>query len=108
MFGTWVLLVVAITAEVTSSALLPRAEGFTNPFWTVIVLAGYALAIWLLTLIVRSMPVSVAYAIWAGLGTASVAVIGWLCLGEAMNPVKAISVALIVAGVVGLNLVGAH
>ena len=49
-------------------------------------LAGYALGIWLLTVIVKTMPVSIAYAIWAGLGTAAVAVIGWLWLGEAMNP----------------------
>jgi len=108
MFGAWILLAVAITAEVTASALLPRAQGFTDPFWTTVVLAGYALGIWLLTVIVRSMPVSVAYAIWAGLGTAAVAVIGWVFLGESMNPVKAISVAMIVAGVIGLNLVGSH
>ena len=108
MFGAWILLAVAITAEVTASALLPRAEGFTNPFWTAVVLAGYALGIWLLTLIVRSMPVSVAYAIWAGLGTAAVAVIGWAFLGESMNPVKVVSVGMIVVGVIGLNLVGSH
>jgi small multidrug resistance pump len=52
------------------------------------------------------MPVSIAYAVWAGLGTAAVAVIGYLCLGESMNPVKAASLALIVLGVVGLNLAG--
>ena len=108
MFGAWILLAVAIAAEVAASALLPRARGFTDPLWTVIVLAGYALGIWLLTVIVRSMPVSVAYAIWAGLGTAAVAVIGWIFLGESMSPVKAISVAMIVAGVIGLNLVGSH
>ena len=108
MFGAWILLAVAIAAEVTASALLPRAEGFTNPFWTAVVLAGYAVGIWLLTVIVRSMPVSVAYAIWAGLGTAAVAVIGWVFLGESMNPVKAICIAMIVAGVIGLNLVGSH
>jgi len=108
MFGAWILLAVAITAEVTASALLPKAESFTNPLWTAVVLLGYGLGIWLLTLIVKSMPVSVAYAIWAGLGTAAVAVIGWLWLGESMNPIKAISVGMIVAGVIGLNLVGAH
>lgn len=70
--------------------------------------AGYGLSIWLLTLIVRVMPVSVAYAIWAGVGTATVAVIGWMFLGEGMSPVKVISLALIVAGVIGLNLVGSH
>lgn len=108
MFGTWMLLVVAITTEVTATALLPKAQGFTNPGWTAVVLFGYIISTWLLTIIVKTMPVSVTYAIWAGVGTAVVAVIGWVFLGEQMNLVKAASTALIVIGVIGLNLVGAH
>lgn len=108
MFGTWMLLVVAITTEVTATALLPKAQGFTNPGWTAVVLLGYIISTWLLTIIVKTMPVSVTYAIWAGVGTAVVAVIGWAFLGEQMNLVKAASTALIVIGVIGLNLVGAH
>lgn len=108
MIGAWMLLAAAITAEVSASALLPRTQGFTNPGWSALVLMGYGIGIWLLTLIVKHMPVSVAYAIWAGLGTAAVAVIGYLFLGESMSPAKAASLAMIVAGVIGLNLVGAH
>ena len=108
MFGAAVLLVVAIGVEVGATALLPRAAGFTEPFWSLVVIVGYALSIWLLALVVRSMPVSVAYAIWAGLGTAAVAVIGFLFLGESMGVLKATSLGLIVLGVVGLNLVGTH
>lgn len=108
MIGTWFLLAIAITTEVTATAVLPRAEGFTNPKWTAVVLGGYIVSTWLLTIIVRSMPVSVAYAIWAGVGTAVVAIIGYLFLGESMNPIKAVSVAMIVVGVIGLNLVGTH
>ncbi|GAC1535620.1 MAG: multidrug efflux SMR transporter [Marmoricola sp.] len=103
-----ILLTLAIVAEVTATALLPRAQGFTDPAWSLVVLVGYGLSIWLLTLIVRVMPVSVAYAVWAGVGTASVAIIGWMFLGEGMSVVKLVSLALIVAGVVGLNLVGSH
>ncbi len=102
------LLAVAIALEVASSALLPRAQGFTNIPWTVAVMTGYAVAIWLLTVVVRSVPVSVAYAIWAGAGTALVAVVGYLFLGESMGWVKAASLVMIVCGVVGLNLTGAH
>ena len=65
-----ILLAVAIGVEVAATALLPKAQGFPAPFWTVAVVAGYALSIWLLTVVVRTMPVSVAYAIWAGAGTA--------------------------------------
>jgi small multidrug resistance pump len=72
------------------------------------VIAGYALSIWLLALVVRSMPVSVAYAVWAGLGTAAVAVIGVVFLGEPIGWLKATSLGLIVLGVVGLNLVTSH
>ncbi|GAA4734111.1 multidrug efflux SMR transporter [Nocardioides endophyticus] len=105
---TAVLLALAIGVEVAASALLPKAEGFTNPIWTAVVLVGYGVAIWLLTVVVKSMPVSVAYAIWAGAGTALVAVVGLVFLGESFNWVKALSLAMIVAGVVGLNLAGAH
>lgn len=65
---------------------------------------GYAFSIWMLSVIVRTIPVSIAYAIWAGAGTAAVAVIGLLFLHEPMGWLKAMSLTLIVAGVVGLNL----
>jgi len=103
-----ILLAIAIALEVTASALLPKAQGFTNVPWTIAVMTGYAAAIWLLTVIVKTVPVSVAYAIWAGAGTALVAVVGYLFLGESLGWVKAASLAMIVAGVVGLNLTGAY
>ncbi len=102
------LLAVAIAVEVVSTALLPRTDGFTAPGWTIVVVGGYALSIWLLALIVPKIPVSVAYAVWSGLGTAAVALIGMTVLGESANPLKVASLGLIVAGVVGLNLTGAH
>jgi small multidrug resistance pump len=102
-----ILLAIAIAVEVASSALLPKADGFRNVPWTIVVMSGYVVAIWLLTVIVRTMPVSVAYAIWAGAGTALVAVAGFVFLGESISWVKALSLAMIVVGVVGLNLSGA-
>jgi small multidrug resistance pump len=106
--GAAALLLVAIGVEVGATALLPKASGFTEPFWSVVVVVGYAVSIWLLSVVVRSIPVSVAYAVWAGLGTAAVAVIGFLFLGESMGWLKATSLGLIVLGVVGLNLVASH
>jgi small multidrug resistance pump len=108
VFGAAALLMVAIGVEVGATALLPRAGGFTEPLWSAVVVAGYAVSIWLLAVVVRSIPVSIAYAVWAGLGTAAVAVIGFLFLGESMGWLKALSLGLIVLGVVGLNLVGSH
>ena len=108
VLGAVVLLMTAIGLEVTATALLPRAQGFTELGWSALVLCGYATSIWLLALVVRTLPVSVAYAVWAGVGTALVATAGYLFLGESMTWLKAGSLALIVIGVVGLNLAGGH
>lgn len=109
MYGAVVVvLMAAIGIEVAATALLPRAHGFTDPLWSAVVLTGYGLSIWMLAIVVRSMPVSIAYAVWAGLGTAAVAVAGYLFLGESMSWLKAASLALIVLGVVGLNAAGTH
>ena len=104
----WLLLVAAIVVEVLSTASLPRTDGFTHPGWTAAVLAGYSLSIWLLALVVREIPVSVAYAVWSGLGTAGIAVIGVLVLDEPLTALKAAALLMVVAGVVILNLHGAH
>lgn len=102
------LLLIAIATEVFATAALPRAAGFTDPFWTAIVVAGYAVSIWLLTLVVKQIPVSVTYAIWAGLGTAAIAVVGVMYLDEPLNTLKVVAIALIIGGVVMLNLQGAQ
>jgi len=71
------------------------------------VLGGYAISIWLLAVVVKQMPVSIAYAVWSGVGTATIAVVGATYLGESWNPLKVTALALIVVGVVVLNLAGA-
>ncbi len=100
------LLFSAIGVEVAATLSLPRARGFHDPLWTGIVLAGYILSIWLLTLVVKEMPVSIAYAIWAGVGTAATAVIAAIFMGESMDWIKAVCLGLIIIGVVGLNMFG--
>ncbi|MBC7630848.1 multidrug efflux SMR transporter [Aeromicrobium sp.] len=108
MFVAAALLAVAIATEVLATAALPRAQGFTDPRWTAIVVAGYALSIWLLTIVVKEIPVSVTYAIWAGLGTAAIAVVGVVFLDEPVSIAKVTALAMIVGGVVLLNFQGAH
>jgi len=100
------LLLSAIGIEVGATASLPRTRGFHDPGWSIAVVAGYAVSIWLLSIVVRSMPVSIAYAVWSGVGTAAVAAIGYLWLDESMGWTKALCLGLIVVGVVGLNLAG--
>lgn len=104
------LLFVAIAIEVGASSALPRTRGFTDPLWSVVVAGGYLTSIWLLTVVVKQMDVSIAYAIWSGVGTAAIAIVGYLWLGESFSVAKVAGIALIVAGVVLVNLqtVGAH
>ncbi|HEX5560926.1 MAG TPA: multidrug efflux SMR transporter [Nocardioidaceae bacterium] len=108
MLGAWALLVCAITVEVASTAALPRTHGFREPLWTAFVLVGYAISIWLLALVIRHIPVSVTYAVWSGLGTAGIVMVGVLLLGEPLDVLKAVALVMIVAGVLILNLHGAH
>ncbi|HET7735578.1 MAG TPA: multidrug efflux SMR transporter [Nocardioidaceae bacterium] len=108
MSGAFGLLMVAIATEVAATASLARTEGFRNPLWTSLVVGGYALSIWLLAIVVKDMPVSVAYAVWSGVGTALVAVIGATFLGESWDAVKLGALSMIILGVVVLNLQGAH
>ena len=102
------LLLIAIVVEVAATSALPRTDGFRQPSWTVAVVAGYAVSIGLLAIVVRDIPVSVAYAVWSGLGTAAVALIGVTLLGEPLSVTKAAALSKIVVGVVMLNLSGAH
>lgn len=108
MYAVFGLLLAAIAAEVAATSALPRAQGFRDPLWTFLVLGGYALSIWLLAMVVRDMSVSTAYAVWSGLGTALVALIGIVWLGESWDAVKVAALGMIVVGVVLLNLQGAH
>ena len=108
MVGAWLLLLGAITVEVASTAALPRTHGFRDPIWTAMVLAGYALSIWLLAIVVRQIPVSITYAVWSGLGTAGIALVGVLLLDERIDLIKAAALLMIIGGVLLLNLHGAR
>ncbi len=108
MMFAWMLLLAAIGVEVAATSALPRTQGFREPGWTAAVIAGYAASIWLLALVIEHLPVSVTYAVWSGLGTAGIAVIGVLFLGDRLGPTQAAALFLIIAGVVLLNLTGAH
>ena len=100
----WLYLVIAIGCEVAATSALKASEGFTRPLPSVVVVTGYVLAIYLLSLTLRTIPVGVAYAIWSGVGVALIAVIGWLFLGQKLDVPAIAGLVLIVAGVVVINL----
>lgn len=104
MLSPFVVLMAAIGIEVGATTVLPRTRGFHDIPWSIVVLGGYALSIWLLAVVVRQMSVSVAYAVWSGLGTAAIAAVGFFALGEKLDAVKLTALGLIIIGVVVLNL----
>lgn len=104
----YLFLVAAIALEVAGTSLLPATEGFSRRLPTLACLASYAGAFALLAETVRHIPVGVAYAMWAGLGTAAIVTIGVVFLGESVSIVKVAGIALVIGGVITLNLGGAH
>lgn len=100
----WLLLGIAILAEVLATSALKLTEGFTRVGPSLVVIAGYVLAFYFLALTLRSMSVGVAYAIWAGSGIALIALIGWVVLGERLDAAGFIGIGLIIGGVLVLNL----
>ncbi|WP_047864788.1 DMT family transporter [Rubrobacter aplysinae] len=104
----WLYLVAAILAEVAGTTSMKLSEGFTRLGPSVAIFLLYGVAFVLLTLALKSFDVSVAYAVWAGLGVALISLVGVLYFQEPLTALKVGSLLLIVAGVVGLNLGGAH
>lgn len=102
--NVWLLLTGAIVAEVVGTSALQASDGFTRLLPSTVVVLGYVLAFYLLSLTLRSIPVGVAYAIWSGLGTVLIALVGWWWFGQRLNTATVIGMALIVAGVLVMNL----
>jgi small multidrug resistance pump len=104
----YVTLVGAILAEVLGTTSMKFSDGFTRLWPSLGTAVGYAVAFVLLAQTLKTMSVGTAYAIWSGLGTATIAVIGMAFLGEAANAARIGGILLVIAGVVLLNLGGAH
>jgi small multidrug resistance pump len=100
----WWYLALAIAAEVVATSALKAAAGFTRPLPSLLVVLGYGIAFYCLSLSLKVVPVGVAYAIWSGVGTALIAVIGWLLFGQTLDLAALIGLALIVAGVAVLQI----
>lgn len=100
----WLLLGIAIVSEVIATSALKAAEGFTRPLPSLVVVIGYGIAFYCLSLVLRTLPVGVVYAIWSGAGVALIALAGWLLYGQALDLPAVVGMTLIVAGVIVLNV----
>ena len=101
---TWAILVIAGLFEVGWAIGLKYTDGFTRPgpsFWTVLAMI---VSVWLLGIAMKSLPVGTAYSVWVGVGAVGTVVLGIVLFGEPVNAARLVSIALIVAGIVGLKL----
>lgn len=99
----WILLAIAIVSEVIATSALKASEGFTRLWPSVLVVAGYVISFYCLSLVLKAIPVGVVYAIWSGAGIALIALVAWVFFGQSLDLPAIIGLLLIVAGVVVLN-----
>ncbi len=100
----YLYLSVAIAAEVIATSALQASHGFTRPLPTLVVVLGYGISFYLLSQVLKTVPVGVAYAIWSGAGIVLIALVGWLVLKQTLDAAAVAGMALIVAGVAVIQL----
>lgn len=104
MGHAWILIVGAITAEIAAALLLRASDGFKKTGTAVLALCAFAGAFYLIGLALVTLPVSSVYPVWAGGGTAGVATVGIVLLGERAHLIKVLGVLLVIAGIVLINV----
>ncbi len=101
---SWLFLAIAICGEVVATSALKSSQGFTRLVPSLIVVTGYAIAFYFLSLVLRTIPVGIAYAVWSGLGIVLVTGIAWVLHGQKLDAWAFVGIGLIVSGVAVLNL----
>lgn len=99
----WILLAIAVAAEVAATTALVVSDGLTRLWPSLLVVLGYGISFWLFAIVLRHLNVGLVYAIWSGLGTAGIAVIGVYVFQQRIDAWGITGIALILAGVVVLN-----
>jgi len=99
----WLCLAGAIVLEIAGTTSMKLSHGFTRPLPSVLLFVFYASSFALMTVAVKRIDMSVSYAIWSGVGTATIALIGVIAFRESLSAVQVASIVLIIAGVIGLR-----
>jgi len=100
----WVALGIAIVSETIATSAMKSSDGFTRLIPSAIVVVGYAIAFYFLSMTLKSIPVGVAYAIWSGVGIVLIALVSWIVFGQKLDAPAVIGMALIISGVVVMNV----
>lgn len=104
----WLALAAAIVLEVSGTVSMKLSDGLSRPLPTILIFVFYAASFAILAMALKRIDVSVAYSIWAGVGTALIAIIGVLYFKEPFSLLKGVSIVLIIVGVIGLNMSGTN
>jgi small multidrug resistance pump len=100
----WLLLLVAVVAEVIATSALKLSNGFTRVWPSLVMVCCYSLALYLMSLTLETLPVGVVYAIWSGSGVALISLVGRYFFGQILDRPAVIGIVMIVSGVVILQL----
>lgn len=100
----WLILIVAGLLEIGWAIGLKYTEGFTRLWPSVGTLVSMAISLGLLGIAMKTLPVGTAYAVWVGIGTVGTVILGIVLLGDSINPMRLLSICLIIAGIIGLKL----
>ena len=100
----WIVLGIAILAEIAGTSALKASDGMTRPWPASVVVVGYAIAFWCMSIAIRTIPVGIAYAVWSGVGIVLITAIGWTLYDQRLAPPALAGLALIIAGVALVNL----
>ena len=101
---TYVYLIIAIAAEVVATTALKASASFTRPLPSLVVVVGYGIAFYCLSLVLRKMSIGAAYAMWCGVGIALITMLSFIIYKEKPDPAAIVGLVLITAGVVVLNV----
>ena len=100
----WFILFIAIVAEVIATSALKSSEGFTKPIASIVVVLGYMIAFYCLSLTLKTIPVGIAYAVWSGVGIVLITTVAWIVFDQKLDVWGIVGIALIMSGVLVLNL----
>jgi small multidrug resistance pump len=100
----WLYLAIAIASEVVATSALKASHGFTRPYPSLLVVAGYCLAFFFLSLTLQTIPLGIAYAVWSGTGIVLISLMGLVLYGQQLDIAAVVGIALIIAGVIVLNM----
>ncbi|MDR3470038.1 MAG: SMR family transporter [Xanthobacteraceae bacterium] len=100
----WIYLVVAVCGEVVGTTALKSSEGFSKLLPSLVVLVGYGVAFYFLSLTLDKIPVGISYALWSGIGIVLISIIAWLYLGQRLDAAAMVGIGFIIAGVAIINL----